>query len=135
MSKPLTAHRVFVSHSSKDKELVRDIVRRLREAGFESDVGSEDIRAGSDWKSAVRRRIREAETVLFLVTPESLASQWTMTELGIAEGLDRRVIPVTVGIAKRDLPAPLKTYRTVPFDRLDSAISQLSATPSGETED
>lgn len=124
MSK-LSAHRVFISHSGKDAELVRDIVRRLRSAGFEPDSASDVVSAGSDWKTAIRRGISEADAVLFLLTPESLASEWTITELGIAEGLGRRIVPITVGVTKRDLPAPVKSYLTVPFDRLDEAISQL----------
>lgn len=130
MPKPLTTHRVFISYSRKDIDLVRDIARRLRKAGFEPNMASDDVSGGSDWKNAIRQGIREADVVLFLLTRESLASDWTMTELGLAEGLDRMVIPVTVGISKRDLPAPFKSYKTVPFDRLDGAISQLSETLS-----
>lgn len=134
MPKPLAIHRIFISHGTKDNELVRDIARRLRQAGFEPDVVSGEVAVGGNLKSAVRQGIRDADTVLLLLTPESLASDWTMTELGFAEGFDRRVIPVTVGVAKRDLPAPLRTYKTVPFDRLDQAISQLSETLSVATE-
>jgi hypothetical protein len=134
MSKPITAHRVFISHSSKNIELVRDIARRLRNAGFEPEIASGDMAAGTEWKNAVRQGIREADAVLFLLTPESLASDWTMTELGLAEGFERRVLPVTVGVTKRDLPAPLKSYKTVPFDRLDQAISQLAEALSVGTE-
>jgi nucleoside 2-deoxyribosyltransferase len=97
-------------------------------------VISSELPAGGDLKNAVRRGIRDADAVILLLTPQSLASDWTMTELGFAEGFDRRVIPVTVGIAKRDLPAPLKTYKTVPFDRLDEAIRQLSASFAEEAE-
>ena len=134
MSK-LTANRVFISRSGKVGELVRDIVRRLRSAGFEPDVASDVVSAGSDWKNEIRRGIREVDAVLFLLTPESLASEWTMTELGIAEGLGRRIVPITVGVSKRDLPAPVKSYLTVPFDRLDEAISQLSESLAVGAED
>jgi hypothetical protein len=135
MPKPFTAQRVFISHGTKDNELVRDIARRLRQAGFEPDVVSRDVPLGGDLKSAVRQGIHEADAVLFLLTPESLASDWTMIELGFAEGFNRRVIPVTAGIARRDLPAPLKTYKTVPFDRLDQAILELTMSLAGGSAD
>jgi hypothetical protein len=63
---------------------------------------------------------------LIVVTPASLRSPWIMTELGMAEALGRQVVPVTVGLRPQELPAPLQTYHTVPFDRLDGAIDELS---------
>lgn len=135
MPKSLTTHRVFISHGNKDNELVRDIARRLRLAGLEPDVVPGDVAVGGSLKNAIREGIREADVVLFLLTPESLASDWTMIELGFAEGFDRPVIPVTVGINKRDLPAPLKTYKTVPFDRLDGTIRKLAEnSPTASTD-
>jgi hypothetical protein len=49
-----------------------------------------------------------------------------MTELGMAEGFDRPVLPVTAGVNPRDLPAPLRTYHAAPFDEADDLINRLS---------
>ena len=49
-----------------------------------------------------------------------------MTELGMAEGFERIIVPVTAGLKPRDFPAPLQTYQVVPFDRVDDAIRILS---------
>ena len=49
-----------------------------------------------------------------------------MTELGMAEGFDKLVVPVTAGIGPGRLPAPLQSYRAVPFDQLDRAIGELT---------
>jgi hypothetical protein len=127
MSTLSTARRVFISHSHQDNELVRDIARRLRDAGFETSVDFEHIASGAEFRKHVRERLSQSSVILILVTPASLRSPWIMTELGMAEGLDRQVLPVTVGVSNRDLPEPLKTVKTVPFDRLDQAIRKLSA--------
>jgi hypothetical protein len=126
MPKPLTAHRVFISHSREDTELVRDIARRLRGAGFETFEDFEDFGSGAEFKKHLRERLSQASVFLILLTRTSLRSSWIMTELGMAEALGREVIPVTVGLSPQDLPAPLQTYHTVPFDRLDGTIGELS---------
>lgn len=53
----------------------------------------------------------------------------------MAEALGRQVVPVTVGLRPQELPGPLQTYHTVPFDRLDSAIDELSEKLSTFPED
>ena len=127
MPNPLTAHRVFISHSREDSELVRDIARRLHGAGFETFEDFEEFGSGAEFKKHLRERLSQADVFLILLTPRSLRSSWIMTELGMAEALGREVIPVTVGLRPQDLPAPLQTYRTVPFDRLDDTINELPA--------
>src|SRR5260370_19901250 len=117
---------VFISHSHQDDELVRDLARRLRDAGLKPFVDFTELPLGANWKKTVREQIRAADAVLILVTPAALKSAWTMTELGMAEGFERAILPVTVGLKPRDLPAPLRTYQATPFDEVDAAINMLS---------
>ncbi len=124
MSTRQMTRRVFISHSHKDKELVRDIARRMRAAGLEPIVELDATGTG-DWKSALRDAIRDADAVLFLVTPATLDWPWAMTELGMAEGFDKVIVPVVAGLELKRLPAPLRTYRAIPFDQLDKAIRNL----------
>jgi len=117
---------VFIIHSNQDQELVRDIARRLRDAGLTPVLDFADHLAATEWKNVLRERLRDADAVLILVTPASLSSSWTMAELGMAEGFDRVILPVVAGLKPRDLPAPLRSYHVVPFDQLDAAISELA---------
>ena len=120
------AGRVYISHSHRDNELVRDLARRLRDAGLKPVVDFAEVRAGTDWKKALREQIRDSEAVLKLVTPAALSSAWAMAELGMAEGFDRTVLPVTAGLKRSELPAPLRSYQVTPFDQVDDAINLLS---------
>ncbi len=125
---------VFISHSHEDNELVRDLARRLRDAGLNPLVDFADLTSGGglrgpvwmDWKKKVPDQIRAADAVLMLVTPAALKSAWMMRELGMAEGLERVVLPLTAGVKPRDLPAPLQSYQVTPFDEADRAINTLS---------
>ena len=126
MSTARAMGKVFISHSHHDNELVRDLSRRLRDAGLKPLADYSDIPVGTDWKKIVRDQIAAAEAMLILVTPAALSSPWMMAELGMAEGFERVILPVTVGLKARDLPAPLRTYQITPFDEVDSAINMLS---------
>jgi len=117
---------VFICHSHQDDELVRDLARRLRDAGLKPSVDLSELPHGANWRRTVREQIRAADAMLILVTPAALKSDWTMTELGMAEGFDRFIIPIVAGLKPRDLPAPLRSFQVVPFDQLDGAIEQLS---------
>jgi hypothetical protein len=121
-----TRGRVFISHSHKDNELVRDLARRLRLAGLEPWVDLHDIPAGSKWKKMLHEQIRSADAMLLLVTPSALRSPWMMTELGMAEGMERIIVPVTAGLSSRDLPEPLQTFQVTPFDEVDRVIGKLA---------
>ena len=116
---------VFISHSHQDNELVRDLVRRLRAAGLKPFVDLADLPVGADWKKTVREQIHAADAMLILVTPAALKSAWMMTELGMAEGFERIVLPVTAGLKPCDLPGPLQTYQVAPFDEVDGVINLL----------
>jgi hypothetical protein len=126
MTTPRATGRVFISHSHEDNELVRDLARRLRAAGLEPILDLDDVPAGTEWKKTVREHIRAADAVLILMTPAARNSAWMMAELGMAEGFERLILPVTAGLKPRELPAPLRTYHVAPFDQVDDAINVLS---------
>jgi hypothetical protein len=126
MTTALSTGNVFISHSHQDNELVRDLARRLRDAGLKPLVDFTDLPVGASWKKTVRERIREADAVLILVTPAALTSAWMMAELGMAEGFERVVLPVTAGLRPRDLTAPLRSFQVTPFDEVDRAINMLA---------
>ena len=117
---------VFISHSHKDKDLVRDIARRLRTVGLEPFIDIDDLPTGAHWKKILLERLRDADAVLVLLTPAALESPWSVTEVGMAEGFDKVILPVTAGLEPQRLPAPLQSYQVVPFDELDGAISKLA---------
>jgi hypothetical protein len=121
-----TKSRVFVSHAHQDEELARDLARRLRKAGLEPFLDVADVPAGSDRKKKLHEQIRDADALLFLLTPAALRSGWMTVELGMADGFERIVVPVTAGLKPLDLPAPFQTCQTVPFDEVDEAIRTLA---------
>src|SRR5262249_28599257 len=53
------------------------------------------ILGGEDWKSRIRSLIREADTIVFVLTPSSVVSGICAWELEQATQLGKRIVPVS----------------------------------------
>ncbi len=124
MKTEAATYRVYLSHSPLDRELARDMERRLRSAGMKP-VPHVEVPVPEDRLDALRERISTADAVLMLVTPAGIDYPWLMTELGIADAFRKLVVPVTAGLRQEELPGPLQSHEVVPYDRLDEAIAGL----------
>jgi WD40 repeat protein len=87
---------VFVSYAREDKDFVEDeLTRALVAHGKDVWIDVEDIRAGaSDWRASVWAGIESATVMVFVLTPDSLASRVCGEELAHAGELNKRIIPV-----------------------------------------
>src|ERR1700735_5692176 len=97
--------KVFVSYSRKDMAFAQMLVAAPAERGFDSFLDKSDIAPGEPWKERLAGLIATADTVVFTVSPDSIASTictWKMEE---STRLAKRVSPV---VARRieDADAP-----------------------------
>lgn len=63
--------RVFLCHSSADKEQVRALYRRLVEDGFSPWLDEEDLLAGEDWELAIDDAVRAVDFVVVCLSNAS----------------------------------------------------------------
>ena len=107
--------RVFISHSAKDADLAEAMIALLRDA---LPLKSSDIRCssvdgyrlplGADTDETLRREVFEAELLVGLLTPVSLASTYVLFELGARWGMKRSIAPLLArGATPGLLPGPL----------------------------
>jgi hypothetical protein len=102
-------HRVFLSHSSKDKDFVRELYRRLTRDGVSCFLDIESIGWGDNWVRALERALDECENIVFVLSPDFCNSEWVEVERtsSIADdpaGLKRKLRALTLRPC-RDLPA------------------------------
>ena len=83
--------RVFISYSSKDKEMAGEIAAILSILRMRPFLAHDDIEAGEQWREAVREAIRECDMLVALVTPNFRESKYTEQEVGAAWGLKKPV--------------------------------------------
>ncbi|HEX8500276.1 MAG TPA: toll/interleukin-1 receptor domain-containing protein [Pyrinomonadaceae bacterium] len=97
------SYRVYISHTSRDKELARDLTRRLKEAGVTVSA-AESTEPGEDISLHIKNSLRSADEVVVLLTENSLKSSWLQYEIGAADSLDKRVTPILVNEGAELLP-------------------------------
>jgi WD40 repeat protein len=93
---------VFISYSRRDQEFVRRLHEALGARGRDVWVDWEDIPPTAEWKAEVRRSIESSDSFVFVISPESVASRICAEEVEIADGGNKRLIPVV----RRDVPEP-----------------------------
>lgn len=88
---------LFVSHSSTDQVATERVSQRLRAEGvgalfvdFDPEHG---IPGGRNWERELYAQIRQADAVVFLSSPASVASQWCFAEVALARLLAKPVFP------------------------------------------
>jgi len=101
-------YRVFLSHSSKDKDFVRELYRRLTRDGVSCFFDIESIGWGQNWVRALERALDECEFIVLVLSPDFCNSEWVEVERtsSIADdptGLRRKVRPLMLRPC-RDLP-------------------------------
>jgi TIR domain len=101
-------HRVFLSHSGKDKDFVRELYRRLTRDGVSCFFDIESIGWGHTWVRALEQALDRCEFVVFVLSPDFCNSEWVEVERtsSIADDpatLKRKVLPLMLRPC-RDLP-------------------------------
>lgn len=86
---------VFISYSRRDALVFADqLDAALRACGFATTVDRHGISAGEDWRRRLGDLILSADTVVFVLTPESAASEICLWEIEEAARLSKRILPV-----------------------------------------
>ena len=123
--------RVFVSYSRRD----RDFALRLHEAlvaeGREVWADWEDITAGAEWETEIAAGIESADTLVFVLSPDSVVSTECDKELTRAVELSKRLFPILWRpVAPPEAPAPLRSVQWTDFEgeaTFDQGFATLSA--------
>ena len=66
--------KVFVSYSRKDLAFAQMMVDALAERGFDAFLDKKDIAPGEPWQERLAGLIATADTVVFSVSPDTVAS-------------------------------------------------------------
>jgi tetratricopeptide (TPR) repeat protein len=90
---------VFLSHNRAQKDWIRELARRLRDAGFKVWFDEWVLRGGEVASIGMERGLEESRHVVLVLSPEFMVSEWTDYETQIALVLspanrDRKLIPI-----------------------------------------
>ncbi|MGH3801792.1 MAG: TIR domain-containing protein, partial [Pseudonocardiaceae bacterium] len=88
---------IFISYATPDRAIADEVSNWLRAAGHEPFLDHDlrdGISVGEDWKQRLYRELREVDAVIGVVTSSFVASNWCSAELGIADALGCRLMPL-----------------------------------------
>ena len=92
---------VFISHSSKDKHVVRDLATRLKADGLKVWLDEWEIRVGDLIGLKVEQGLEQSRTLILILSAHAFASEWVSLERHTALFRDptnaqRRFMPVRI---------------------------------------
>jgi WD40 repeat protein len=125
---------VFISYSRKDQPFVRRLFAALEADGREAWVDWEGIPPSAEWLAEIYTAIDAANTFVFVLSPDSLASNVCASEVTYAMESRKRIIPllcrdVSVSAVRSvEKLAQLASLNWIGFresDDFDWAFSQL----------
>jgi WD40 repeat protein len=120
---------VFISYSLKDREFVRKLHASLKEAKRDSWVDWTDIPPTATWLREIFAGIESADNFVFVISPDSVASETCRKEVEHAVKNNKRLIPVLWrAVALSHLPPPLAHIQSITFsdtNDFDAALQIL----------
>src|SRR5215510_803809 len=103
---------VFISYSRKDKEFVRRLDEELKRRDREAWVDWEGIPPGDTWEKTIYGAIESTHTFIFVLTPDSIASEVCGREIAHAAANNKRLVPIV--------------YRDVAADKVPKSLGELN---------
>jgi TPR repeat protein len=111
--------RVFISYSRDDLDFADQLDAALNACGFECIIDRHGISGGEDWKRRLGNLIREADTVVFVLSPTSARSEICAWEVEEATRLSKRILPVNCRPLEGASPPPRLRERNYIFFHAD----------------
>ncbi|MBR3307188.1 MAG: BspA family leucine-rich repeat surface protein [Lachnospiraceae bacterium] len=84
---------VFISYSSKNKNVADAIVNEFEQNGIKCWYAPRDILPGQAWVSAIREGLESSAVLVLVYTPESNDSRQVMNEVALAFNAGKTIVP------------------------------------------
>lgn len=118
MAKP----RVFISYSSKDREVAERIHQKFKTAGF--DVWRDQTRLETDWSREIAEALADRDVLCLLWSEQSAQSKWVKHEWLTARALEKPIVICELPGAPK-FPEPLHNIHGVKFKNTTTSIKEL----------
>jgi hypothetical protein len=122
---------VFISHSSKDRWIARQmaaiIERKARRYGVRTFLDEVDLEGGDRIPATIKANLHACEEFVILLSPQSISRQWVLVELGGAWTLDKRVMAITYNLAAEKIPDIIEHDKGYDLNDYDRYVAELIA--------
>jgi WD40 repeat protein len=109
--------KVFISYSRRDGEFAAKLCATLTARGFQAYLDKQDISPGEPWRARLEDLILGADAVVFIISPDSIASEHCAWEVERTLELKKNITPLYWrAISKGAAPKGLSERHYVFFD-------------------
>jgi hypothetical protein len=109
--------KVFISYSRKDMAFADRLELALKARGFSPAIDRSEIYAFEEWWKRIEALITQADTVVFVLSPDSVASEVALKEVSFAASLNKRFAPIVCRrVDSKAVPQALAKLNFIFFD-------------------
>ena len=122
---------VFLSHSSRDTWVAKQIAREITACGAKPFLDEADIETGAEFEDAILTFLSEAHELVVLLTPWALDRPYIWAEIGAAWGRRIPIVAILHGITPQELqsrpgiPVLIKKRNLVDLNDIDAYLKEL----------
>jgi len=113
---------VFLSYASKDNQEALKIYEAIEKTGRKAFLSEKQIKPGDDFAEEIRQALQGSKELWLLVSPESVKSEWVISEWGAAWVLDKKIIPILHRCDVDSLPDRLRKLHCIDYYKFDELI-------------
>jgi len=126
-------YKAFISHSTKDRNLVLSISNNLKATGISVYLAEEDPQPGMNLPQKIVNNIKSADCMIVVLTDPGIRSQFVNQEIGVAKAVNRPIIPMVEKKVKGKIKGLLAGRELIIFDKANpkQAIKKVSSYASG----
>lgn len=106
------ALRVFISYSRDDQDFALRVFEALKKRGLDPQIDTRNLPKLEDWRRELLGFIREADAIVFIISPRSIASPACAWEIEQVASLNKRLAPIVL--------------ERVPDDRIPQAAAKIN---------
>jgi len=118
--------RIFLSHSHRDRWVVGQLDRRLRETpGIETFLDEKNIEGGARITEAIRAGLRACDEFVVILSSASIASDWVKAEIGGAWALEKPIVIVLDKLSPRDVPQIVADYKAFDLNDVERYLEEV----------
>jgi hypothetical protein len=123
---------IFVSHSSADTWVAKQIAREIEVRGGTPFLDEAEVDAGADFEEDILNFLEKAHELVVLLTPWALERPYVWAEIGAAWGRRIPIVALLLGITATELqarpgvPILLKKRDLLQLNEIDTYLDQLA---------
>ncbi len=117
-------YKVFISHSSSEKWIARQMSKEIEALGVETWLDEKDIKGGDIWPDKIMKGIDACNEGVVLVSAKSAKSWWVAYEIGALGGQHKTVTPILNDVSAKAMGS-MRNVQAIDLNEFDKFLEQL----------